>query len=75
MIKYLSPFDSEWPKVARITVLITSLMLLSALDRILVKIQVTVGQDKTDYRLVFTGDGVGVVFRSVGLYDLVKTAF
>ena len=41
----------------------------------MVKIQVTVGQDKTDYRLVFTGDGVGVVIRSVGLYDLVKTAF
>ena len=43
MIKYLSTFDSEWPKEARITVLITSLMFLPALDRILVKIQVTVG--------------------------------
>ena len=43
VIKYLSPFDSEWPKEVRITVLIASLMLLSALDRILVKIQVTVG--------------------------------
>ena len=61
--------------MARITVLITSLMLLSALDRILVKIQVTVGYDKTDYRLVFTCDGVGVVIRSVGVYDPVKTAF
>ena len=61
--------------MARITVLIRSLMLLSALDRILVKIQVTVGHDKTDYRLVFTCDGVGVVIRSVGVYDLVKTAF
>ena len=43
VIKYLSPFDSEWPKGVRITVLITSLMLLSALDRTLMKIQVTVG--------------------------------